>query len=428
MRGMKNSGIKWIGNIPSSWCVLPFYAFLDNRVDAIADGPFGSDMKNEEYVEEGVPIIQLGSIRDNGMDFSRMNYITDEKADTLLRHNAFPHNIAIAKMMPAGKACEVPDKYPRYVVSADVIRAYVTDKTIRSFLIYALNSYATKQAEIESQGSTRARVNIAKVKRFKIAFPSNAQDISSIISYLDSKCEEIDAISADIRSEIDILEEYKKSVIAEAVTKGINHNQQTKDSGIEWIGDIATGYEVLKLKYMADILDQYRSPIAADKRSQEAETLYDYYGASGVIDKIDGYTIDDHVMLIGEDGANLRMRNLPLMYEVNGKAWINNHAHILKPKNITSFYYLFYTLESIDINPYITGSAQPKLSQEKLKEIKLPAPEFIEQEEIAQYLIEKVPEIDSLIIEMNSLVEIINEYKHSLIYEYITGKKEAPLA
>lgn len=99
-----------------------------------------------------------------------------------------------------------------------------------------------------------------------------------------------------------------------------------------------------------------------------------YYGASGAIDKIDGYTIDDHVLLIGEDGANLKMRNSPLVYEVNGKAWINNHAHILKPKTNTHFYFLNYVLESIDLNPYITGSAQPKLSQENLKNIWLPLP------------------------------------------------------
>ena len=108
--------------------------------------------------------------------------------------------------------------------------------------------------------------------------------------------------------------------------------REMKDSGIPCIGEVAEEFRVLRLKNVAEILDQFRKPITADQRNQDADVLYDYYGASGVIDKIDGYTIDDHVMLIGEDGANLRMRNLPLMYEVNGKAWINNHAHILKPK------------------------------------------------------------------------------------------------
>ena len=96
--------------------------------------------------------------------------------------------------------------------------------------------------------------------------------------------------------------------------------REMKDSGIEWIGEIGVDFYMTKLKYVSILLDQFRKPVTADQRNQKGEMLYDYYGASGVIDKIDGYTIDDHVMLIGEDGANLKMRNLPLMYEVNGKA------------------------------------------------------------------------------------------------------------
>ncbi len=179
-------------------------------------------------------------------------------------------------------------------------------------------------------------------------------------------------------------------------------------------------FQTKKLKYIANVLDQFRKPITADKRNQNADILYDYYGASGVIDKIDGYTIDDHVMLIGEDGANLRLRNLPLMYEVNGKAWINNHAHILKPKDGTDFYFLFFALESIDINPYVTGSAQPKLNQENLKEIPVPFPPFAEQQRIANFLDEKCGEIDSIRSDVQREIEILNDYKKSVITEAVT--------
>ena len=179
-------------------------------------------------------------------------------------------------------------------------------------------------------------------------------------------------------------------------------------------------FQTKKLKYIANVLDQFRKPITADKRNQNADVLYDYYGASGVIDKIDGYTIDDHVMLIGEDGANLRLRNLPLMYEVNGKAWINNHAHILKPKVGTDFYFLFYALESIDINPYVTGSAQPKLNQENLKEIPVPFPPIDEQKKIANFLDEKCSEIDSILSDVQREIEILNDYKKSVITEAVT--------
>lgn len=193
-----------------------------------------------------------------------------------------------------------------------------------------------------------------------------------------------------------------------------------KDSGIAWIGEIAEGFEVIKLKYLSGILDQYRSPITADKRNQDADVLYDYYGASGAIDKIDGYTIDDHVMLIGEDGANLKMRNLPLMYEVNGKAWINNHAHILKPKSEVDFYYIFYALEALDLNTYITGSAQPKLSQENLKNIWIPIPQHDVQIKISMAIREKCQDIDALIEQTRASIEEYKKLKQAVITQAVT--------
>ena len=196
--------------------------------------------------------------------------------------------------------------------------------------------------------------------------------------------------------------------------------REMKDSGVEWFGEIGADFELIKLKNVANILDEYRKPISADVRNQDAEVLYDYYGASGIIDKIDGYTIDDHVMLIGEDGANLLSRNLPLMYEVNGKAWINNHAHILKPKEETDFYYLFYVLESLDVTMYISGSAQPKLNQESLKNIYIPMPPYRKQRAIANYIYERSRILDRVIDKQQAIIEKLKEYKLSIITEKVS--------
>ena len=196
--------------------------------------------------------------------------------------------------------------------------------------------------------------------------------------------------------------------------------REMKDSGIEWIGQIANTHKLVRLKYIAEILDEYRKPVTAQYRNQNADILYDYYGASGIIDKIDGYTIDDHVMLIGEDGANLKLRNLPLMYEVCGKAWINNHAHILKTMKNVDFYYLFYALESLDINNYITGSAQPKLNQENLKEILIPLPSYGIQRKVASYLDTKCSEIDATAEDIQKEISLLEDYKKSVITEAVT--------
>ena len=196
--------------------------------------------------------------------------------------------------------------------------------------------------------------------------------------------------------------------------------REMKDSGIEWIGEIANTHKLVRLKYVAEILDEYRKPVTAQYRNQNADILYDYYGASGIIDKIDGYTIDDHVMLIGEDGANLKLRNLPLMYEVCGKAWINNHAHILKPMKNMDFYYLFYALEALDINNYITGSAQPKLNQENLKEILIPLPSYEVQKKVSSYLDTKCSEIDATVEDIQKEITLLEDYKKSVITEAVT--------
>ena len=241
------------------------------------------------------------------------------------------------------------------------------------------------------------------MKKIGVPVPSKCEQ-KQLAEHLNFECSNIDTILSKTRSSIEEYKKLKQAVITQAVTKGVRGEREMKNSGVEWIGEINHRFSLIKLKYICSILDQYRKPISADKRSQSGSILYDYYGASGAIDKIDDYTIDDHVMLIGEDGANLRMRNLPLMYEVNGKAWINNHAHILKPTERVDFYYLFYALEGLDINPYITGSAQPKLSQEKLQNIWVPLPDFEEQQEIATYIRSKCAEIDKLIAKKEQLV------------------------
>lgn len=267
------------------------------------------------------------------------------------------------------------------------------------------------------------RANTDFIKNICVPVPPRIEQ-DRIALYLDATSAKIDSLISETRSSIEEYKKLKQAIITQAVTKGVRGEREMKDSGVEWIGEINHRFSLIKLKYICSILDQYRKPISADKRSQSGSILYDYYGASGAIDKIDDYTIDDHVMLIGEDGANLRMRNLPLMYEVNGKAWINNHAHILKPTERVDFYYLFYSLEGLDINPYITGSAQPKLSQEKLQNIWVPLPDFEEQQEIATYIRSKCAEIDGVIAKKELLVKELESYKKSLIYEVVTGKRE----
>lgn len=192
-----------------------------------------------------------------------------------------------------------------------------------------------------------------------------------------------------------------------------------KNSGVEWIGEIPEGWEILKEKYIFENLDYLREPISSENRERN-NPIYDYYGASGVIDKIDHYNVEDKVLLIGEDGANLVMRNLPLIYKAKGKFWVNNHAHILKPLPNIDYEYMFYTLEAADYTTYITGAAQPKLSQENLARIQYPVPPYEEQQAIASYLDHKVGQIDASVSAINAQINDLKAYRQSIISEAVT--------
>lgn len=192
-----------------------------------------------------------------------------------------------------------------------------------------------------------------------------------------------------------------------------------KDSGVAWIGDVPKHWEVKQLKWLFYNLDNLREPISADKR-ERTNPQYEYYGASGVIDKIDYYNVDDRVLLIGEDGANLVFRNLPLIYKAEGKFWVNNHAHILKPMKNVDYGYMYYTLEAADYSTFITGSAQPKLSQSNLELQTLPVPPYYEQVFIAAYLDTHCAKIDNLISIQQKRIALLQELKQSVITHAVT--------
>ena len=260
-----------------------------------------------------------------------------------------------------------------------------------------------------------------EMKRITISVPPLPIQ-QRIADFLDRKCAEIDELAALQETMIAELKRYKLSVITEAVTKGLDPDVPMKDSGVECVGTIPSHWNMVLVPFVFYNLDYLREPISAEKRERK-NPQYNYYGASGIIDKIDYYNVEDKVLLIGEDGANLRMRNLPLIYKAEGRFWVNNHAHILKPKK-DNYDYMSLMLEALDYNDFITGSAQPKLSQENLSKVKVCVPPLTEQLAIADYLDRKCAEIDELISIKQQKIEALKEYKKSIIFEYVTGKKE----
>ena len=256
---------------------------------------------------------------------------------------------------------------------------------------------------------------------FRLPVPPYKEQIV-ISEYLKKKTAQIDALISEAKASIDEYKQWKASIIHEAITKGIDPDVGMVDSGIRWIGMIPNHWKITRIKNETINLDSLREPISAENRENRLG-LYDYYGASGVIDKIDDYNVDDTVLLIGEDGANLKMRNLPLVYRASGRFWVNNHAHILKVNDENNYGYVAYLLEAGDYTEYITGAAQPKLSQFNLMRFPIPIAPRVEQDAIEAYLDNKIGEIDALIKEKEALISDLDMYKRALIFELVTGKR-----
>ena len=136
--------------------------------------------------------------------------------------------------------------------------------------------------------------------------------------------------------------------------------------------------ETYKLSDLCEILDAKRKPLSALQRAKK-QGIYPYYGAQGIIDHLDEYLLDGEYLLVAEDGANLETRNQPIANIAKGKIWVNNHAHVLGSNGICPLNLLGFILNSMNISPYVTGCAQPKLNQENLRNIEIELPSHIDR-------------------------------------------------
>lgn len=169
--------------------------------------------------------------------------------------------------------------------------------------------------------------------------------------------------------------------------------------------------------------DGERIPIQKSER-ETRHGPYDYYGASGVIDSIDGYLFDKPLLLIGEDGANLINRSTSIAFIAHGKYWVNNHAHVLDGISITFLRYLEIYINSINLQPYITGMAQPKMNQAKMNSIPVPLPPLAEQHRIVQ----KVDRLMALCDDLESRQQAEREERHRLRTASLRALEEAATA
>lgn len=277
------------------------------------------------------------------------------------------------------------------------------------------------QFKLSANGVTRFGLGQYAMKNAVVGFPC-LETQKRIAAFLDEKTAQIDALIEKKRELLDRLAEKRQAIITQAVTKGLNPSAPMKDSGIDWLGQIPAHWGVRSLRYAVENLNSMRVPIAAEQR-KGIERLYPYYGASGIIDYVDEYIFDFPTILVAEDGANLLSRSTPLAFAASGQYWVNNHAHILRPIDLT-IWFCAAQLAIYPLDPYISGSAQPKLTKDNLMSLYIWLPRLDEQREIEDYVNKQLTAIDPVRDKCLASIERLTEYRSALITAAVTGQIE----
>lgn len=265
--------------------------------------------------------------------------------------------------------CLIDEEYDGEVASTGycVLRAK-KEVVLPKWILHLISSSEFKGYLEENQsGSAYPAISDAKLKEFKIPIPcpNNPKKSIEIQMEIVRILDTFSALTAELTAELNIRKKqynyYRDQLLS------------FKEGDVEWnsLGDLAEN------------LDSKRKPITSGLR--DAGEI-PYYGASGIVDYVKDYIFDGDFLLVSEDGANLLARNTPIAFSISGKTWVNNHAHVLKFDTYAERRYVEYYLNSIDLTPYISGAAQPKLNKKNLESILIPNLSFSEKERIVKIL------------------------------------------
>jgi len=262
---------------------------------------------------------------------------------------------------------------------------------LRKFLLYGLNGYL-KAIEDVTSSVTVGHLSSRDIQQIPFPLPSLAEQ-KRIVAKLEKVLEKVDACRTRLDKIPTLLKRFRQSVLAAACSGKLTADWRKKNPDIQPANtliavekptdDLPNGWTMCAFGEYVENHDGKRVPVSAIER-QKRKGSFPYYGASGIIDSIDKFTHDGEFVLIGEDGANLLSRSTPIAFLTKGQIWVNNHAHVLRCRHGFPNAYLCAYINSIDLAPYVTGTAQPKLNQANMNTIPVPVPPLPEQQEIVR--------------------------------------------
>lgn len=411
----KGSGVEWLGEVPEHWIAGRF----SRVIYAIKDGTHGTYVRTSE----GRPLLSAKNIKDGDIEISEEESLISEDDHISIVSNGFPKpgDLLLTIVGTIGRSCiytfDKPLSFQRSVCFIRLIEGLSS----KFFYYFIQSKFFQEQLISRSKSAAQGGVYMGDVRATSVVYPDYFDEQKLITTFLDRETAKIDALVAEQQRLIELLKEKRQAVISHAVTKGLNPDVPMKDSGIEWLGEVPEHWIVGPVKHFFTILDGRRIPLSSEERSYK-QGSFPYYGASGIIDSIDEYIFDEDLVLVSEDGANLVNRATPIAFVARGRYWVNNHAHILKP---VDKYLNYWTqrIEVIDLVPFITGSAQPKLTIEALANLIIAVPPSEnERAQIEQLVVIQNTQSNNLIAEAQHAIELLKERRTALISAAVTGK------
>ena len=411
MEQMKPSGIDWIGEIPRSWNIkrIKYLAQLKGRIG-------WQGLTSDEYTDVGPFLITGVDFSDGGINWESCVHITEERWAEAPEIHIKNGDLLITKDGTVGKVAIVENLQGKASLNSGVLLIKTSGKYNKKFLYWTLLSeeFWTWFRLKNAGNSTIVHLYQNDFAEFSYTFP-DATEQQAIADFLDKECAQIDSIATDLEKQIALLQQYKKSLITETVTKGLDKSMPMKDSGVEWIGKIPAHWDVTRVKYFC------RMYSGENLTSTDIEPDGDYpvYGGNGKRGYYSNFTNDGEHVLIGRQGALCGNVHL-----VSGKFWATDHAVVTYPTKEVINKYLYYLFQSMNLNQYSQSAAQPGLAVNVILALKTCLPSTLkEQETIVDFLDDKCLHIDQIILQKEHQFNILQQHKKSLIYEYVTGKK-----
>lgn len=386
----KESGIDWIGPIPEHWDLIKLKHVFREKPKTLN------------------PTLSAGSI-----SFGKVIYKNDEKipestkasyqevlaGDFLI--NPLNLNYDLISLRIALSAINV-------VVSSGYIVLQDITEINKDFYKWFLHQYDVSYMKLLGSG-VRQTINFNHIANSLLAFPP-IHEQEAIANFLDDKTAKIDALVQTKEQQIEKLKELRQAKIHQAVTKGLDASAPTKDSGIEWIGEIPAHWEVKRLKHLMRINN------GLDYKHVQVDEGYPVIGSGGQFAYSSNYLYDGEVLFLGRKGTI----DKPLYF--SGKFWTVDTMFycVVNNKGITKYLYYFST--TIPFKFYSTATALPSMTQGDLNNHNIPIPSIQEQEQIVAYLDKVTGKIDQAIAQKQEQITKLKEYKQSLINDVVTGK------